>query len=177
MFLSVFDIFKIGIGPSSSHTVGPMLAANRFVRRMERQGTLSNVVRMRATLYGSLAFTGKGHATDRAVVLGLLGQTPDAVDPDTVDGMIAEIAGRKRLQLGGGPEIAFDPEHDIVFDYGPALPGHANGMIMASWLNGSDPDGPPDKERAYYSIGGGFIATDDEFAAATGSVRCRICAR
>ena len=167
MFLSVFDIFKIGIGPSSSHTVGPMLAANRFVRRMERQGTLSNVVRMRATLYGSLAFTGKGHATDRAVVLGLLGQTPDAVDPDAVDGMIAEIADRKRLQLGGGPEIAFDPEHDIVFDYGPALPGHANGMIMASWLNGSDPDGPPDKERAYYSIGGGFIATDDEFAAAT----------
>ncbi|MEP3000494.1 MAG: L-serine ammonia-lyase [Alphaproteobacteria bacterium] len=171
MFLSVFDIFKVGIGPSSSHTVGPMLAAARFVRRMERQETLMTVTRMRATLYGSLAFTGKGHATDRAVVLGLMGETPDAVDPDAVDGLIADIARTKRLKLGGGPEIDFDPDRDIVFDYGPALPGHANGMVMAAWMGGGesseDSDRPPDKERAYYSIGGGFIATDDEFAAAT----------
>lgn len=171
MFLSVFDIFKVGIGPSSSHTVGPMLAAARFVRRMERQDTLMTVTRMRATLYGSLAFTGKGHATDRAVILGLLGETPDTVDPDAVDGLIANINKTKRLKLGGGPEIDFDPDRDIVFDYGPALPGHANGMIMAAWMGGGesseDSDRPPDKERAYYSIGGGFIATDDEFAAAT----------
>ncbi|PIW27547.1 MAG: L-serine ammonia-lyase [Rhodospirillales bacterium CG15_BIG_FIL_POST_REV_8_21_14_020_66_15] len=167
MFLSVFDIFKIGIGPSSSHTVGPMLAARRFVRRMERQGTLAEVSRMRATLYGSLAFTGRGHATDRAVILGLMGETPDAVDPDAVGGMIARLNEAKRLRLAGGPEIAFDPATDIVFDYGPPLPGHANGMIMAAWMGGGDPARPPDKERAYYSIGGGFIATDDEFAAAT----------
>lgn len=171
MFLSVFDIFKVGIGPSSSHTVGPMLAAGRFVRRMERQDTLMTVTRMRATLYGSLAFTGKGHATDRAVILGLTGETPDTVDPDAVDGLIADITKTKRLKLGGGPEIDFDPDRDIVFDYGPALPGHANGMIMAAWMGGDesseDSDRPPDKERTYYSIGGGFIATDDEFAAAT----------
>jgi L-serine dehydratase len=171
MFLSVFDIFKVGIGPSSSHTVGPMLAAARFVRRMERQETLMTVTAMRATLYGSLAFTGKGHATDRAVILGLMGETPDAVDPDAVAGLIARVAETKRLKLGGGPEIDFDPDRDIVFDYGPALPGHANGMIMAAWMGGGesseDAGRPPDKERAYYSIGGGFIATDDEFAAAT----------
>ena len=171
MFLSVFDIFKVGIGPSSSHTVGPMLAAARFVRRMERQDTLMTVTRMRATLYGSLAFTGKGHATDRAVILGLLGETPDTVDPDAVDGLIADITRTRRLKLGGGPEIDFDPDRDIVFDYGPALPGHANGMVMAAWMGGGesseDSDRPPDKERTYYSIGGGFIATDDEFAAAT----------
>ncbi|MEK9673189.1 MAG: L-serine ammonia-lyase [Rhodospirillaceae bacterium] len=165
MFLSVFDVFKIGIGPSSSHTVGPMLAAHRFVRRMERQGTLAAVTRMRTTLYGSLAFTGKGHATDQAVILGLLGETPDGVDPDAVAGLIARIAGTKRLKLGQGPEIDFDPASDIVFDYGPPLPGHANGMVIAAWF-GSDHDGPPEKERAYYSIGGGFIATDDEFDAA-----------
>ncbi len=166
MFLSVFDIFKIGIGPSSSHTVGPMLAANRFVRRMERQGTLMQVTRMRATLYGSLAFTGKGHATDQAVILGLLGETPDGIDPDAVPGLIAGVTKSHRLKLGGGPEIAFEPEADIVFDYGPALPQHANGMVMAAWMGEGDPSRPPDKERAYYSIGGGFIATDDEFAAA-----------
>ncbi|MCF3631248.1 L-serine ammonia-lyase [Thalassospiraceae bacterium LMO-SO8] len=171
MFLSVFDIFKVGIGPSSSHTVGPMLAAARFVRRMERQETLMTVTAVRATLYGSLAFTGKGHATDRAVILGLMGETPDAVDPDAVADLIARVTETKRLKLGGGPEIDFDPARDIVFDYGPALPGHANGMIMAAWMGGGDStqegDRPPDKERAYYSIGGGFIATDDEFAAAT----------
>ena len=167
MFLSVFDIFKIGIGPSSSHTVGPMLAANRFVRRMDRQGTLMDVTAMRVTLYGSLAFTGKGHATDRAIILGLLGQTPDSVDPDAVDGLIAQVAETKRLKLGGGPEIPFDPAAGIVFDYGPALPGHANGMVMAAWMGETLTDRPPDKERAYYSIGGGFIATDDEFEAAT----------
>ena len=171
MFLSVFDIFKVGIGPSSSHTVGPMLAAGRFVRRMERQDTLMTVTAVRATLYGSLAFTGKGHATDRAVILGLLGETPDTVDPDAVDGLVARVTETRRLKLGGGPEIDFDPDRDIVFDYGPALPGHANGMIMAAWMGGGestqDDDRPPDKERAYYSIGGGFIATDDEFNAAT----------
>lgn len=162
MFLSVFDIFKVGIGPSSSHTVGPMLAAARFVRRMDQQGTLAGVTRVRATLYGSLAFTGKGHATDRAVILGLLGETPDMIDPDAIDGLVAQVNATKRLKLGGGPDIDFIVDRDIVFDYGPALPGHANGMIMAGWM-GSDADGPPDKERAYYSIGGGFIASDDEF--------------
>ena len=171
MFLSVFDIFKIGIGPSSSHTVGPMLAAARFVRRMERQETLMTVTRMQATLYGSLAFTGKGHATDRAVILGLMGETPDRIDPDAVDGLISRVAETRRLKLGGGPEIEFDPDRDIVFDYGPPLPGHANGMVMAAWMGGGesseDAGRPPDKERAYYSIGGGFIATDDEFEAAT----------
>jgi L-serine dehydratase len=166
MFLSVFDIFKVGIGPSSSHTVGPMLAANRFVRRMERQETLMTVTRMRATLYGSLAFTGKGHATDQAIILGLLGETPDRVDPDAVAGLIAEVTRSKRLKLGDGPEIDFDPETDIVFDYGPPLPQHANGMVMAAWMGGDGSDREPDKQRAYYSIGGGFIATDDEFAAA-----------
>ncbi len=172
MFLSVFDVFKVGIGPSSSHTVGPMVAANRFVRRMERQGTLPTVTRMRVTLYGSLAFTGKGHATDRAVILGLLGETPDRVDPNAIDDLVADVTRRKRLKLGNGPEIVFDPEADIVFDYGPALPGHANGMVAAAWMGdggrvAAGQGRPPDKERAYYSIGGGFIATDEEFARAT----------
>src|SRR5262245_60012420 len=99
MALSVFDLFKIGIGPSSSHTVGPMWAAHRFLRALEAQGVSEQVRRVRVDLYGSLALTGKGHATDKAVLLGLLGETPDQVDPDAADALVAQVRSTQALRL------------------------------------------------------------------------------
>ncbi len=157
MFLSVFDIFKIGIGPSSSHTVGPMLAGARFLevlRRIERQ----EIDRITVSLRGSLAFTGRGHGSDRAVVLGLLDSRPDKVDPDRIEDMVAEIKNGKTIASDGLPAIFFDPSEDLIFDYGPPLPGHANGMIFAAFNTG----GEIIAEQTYYSIGGGFVVTADE---------------
>ncbi|WP_417264382.1 L-serine ammonia-lyase [Celeribacter sp.] len=165
MFLSVFDVFKIGIGPSSSHTMGPMVAAHRFIEDLRAGkgkypgcGPLS---RLTATLYGSLAFTGKGHATDRAVILGLCGQLPDTLDLDQADAMEQAVYDNKKIALDGLPELDFDPKVDLVFDYGPALEGHANGMI----LRGHDKDGNIYYAQTYYSVGGGFIMTDEELEA------------
>ena len=129
MFLSTFDIFKIGIGPSSSHTMGPMVAAARFLDEL-RQTDLPAKTRLRASLHGSLAFTGKGHATDRAVILGLLGFLPETIDPDRAEAEEARLRTAARLTLPGLPELQFDPTADLVFDYGPALHGHANGLIL-----------------------------------------------
>ncbi len=163
MFLSVFDIFKIGIGPSSSHTVGPMLAAGRFVEENLRPlGT--EAARLTATLHGSLAFTGKGHGTDRAVGLGLSGVTPDTVDPDEVAGILAALEETKCLAAIGLAHVAFDPAVDIVFDYGPPLPGHANGMVFRA----HDGEGAVLAERTFYSVGGGFVASAAELRAAGG---------
>ena len=129
MFLSVFDIFKIGIGPSSSHTVGPMVAVRRFVE--ENLRSLGDEARrLTVSLHGSLAFTGKGHGTDRAIALALAGERPDTIDPDRVPEVLAQLDAAKNLSAIGLPHIAFDPKVDIVFDYGPALPGHANGMTF-----------------------------------------------
>lgn len=164
MFLSIFDIFKIGIGPSSSHTMGPMLAAARFLdalrQRRAREPDASAWLRIEAVLHGSLAFTGKGHATDRAVILGLLGFRPETLDPDAAEHREAALRRHGRIEVAGLPRILFDAETGIVFDYGPPLPGHANGLV----LRAVDPEGAPFLTETYYSIGGGFVLTEQELA-------------
>ncbi len=158
MFLSVFDLFKIGIGPSSSHTVGPMVAARRFLA--EELGD-PRIKRVRVSLHGSLAFTGKGHGTDKAIALGLLGEKPDSIDPDAVESILAKLADARNLAAGGHAGVAFDPKADILFEYGPPLAGHANGMIF----RGLDADGAVLAERRFYSVGGGFVVTEEELTA------------
>ncbi|MDE2383450.1 MAG: L-serine ammonia-lyase [Alphaproteobacteria bacterium] len=153
MFLSVFDVFKIGVGPSSSHTMGPMVAAGRFLAALT-PAHKARAQRLVTTLHGSLAFTGKGHGTDRAVILGLAGQTPDTLDPDAVDGL---LAGMTSVDLGQR-RIAFNAATDVVFDFGPALKGHANGMVMRLL----DAEGAELFSETYYSIGGGFVQTAAE---------------
>ncbi len=157
MFLSVFDLFKIGIGPSSSHTVGPMVAARRFLDLVAAQSIPATSC-LRATLYGSLAFTGKGHGTDLAIVLGFAGQTPAKIDPNAVDNILAKMATLRLVTLASGTTLHFDPATDVVFDYGPALPGHSNGMVLAI----IDPEGAILFSETYYSIGGGFVVSETE---------------
>jgi len=164
MFLSVFDLFKIGIGPSSSHTMGPMTAAGRFLD-MLRACNGTSPARIIVSLYGSLAFTGKGHATDRAVVLGLLGYTPAALDMDDAEKKLAQLKATKQLCVSGLPTIAFDPDKDVIFDFGPPLPGHANGMVFTA----HDASGATCLSETFYSIGGGFIVTAAERGASSGS--------
>jgi L-serine dehydratase len=167
MFLSVFDIFKIGVGPSSSHTMGPMLAAARFLDALrkdrERRAGSGAPVRIEASLHGSLAFTGKGHATDRAVVLGLLGYRPETLDPEEAERREAELRVAGRIDVPGLGPLAFDPDGDVVFDYGPPLPGHANGMVLRSF----DATGNLHFAETYYSIGGGFVLTERELGNAS----------
>ncbi|PWC37656.1 L-serine ammonia-lyase [Azospirillum sp. TSO35-2] len=154
MFLSVFDVFKIGIGPSSSHTMGPMVAAARFLDLLRaRAETVPTAVRVR--LHGSLAFTGKGHATDRAVVLGLLGHRPEDLDVGVAEAQLAELRQTRTLRPAGLPALSFDPEADVIFDYGPPLPGHANGLVFQA-LDGA---GAVLVAETFYSIGGGFVVT------------------
>jgi L-serine dehydratase len=162
MFLSVFDIFKIGIGPSSSHTMGPMTAAARFLDLLRQSPEAQHAVRLKVTLYGSLAFTGKGHATDRAVALGLLGWLPADIDPDPAERDLAELRSTGVLRLPDLPPLAFDPANGIVFDFGPPLPGHANGIVFQAL----DDEGGPIVAETYYSIGGGFVVTAAEYEAA-----------
>ena len=159
MFLSVFEMFKVGIGPSSSHTMGPMVAAARFLD-MVRAAPFS-VHGLRASLHGSLAFTGVGHATDRATILGLAGFLPDTYDHARAEATFAEIHTTQTIQAEGLAPLHFDPKSDLVFDYGPALPGHANGMILMA----TDQQGDVILRETYYSIGGGFVMTADELAA------------
>ncbi len=154
MFLSVFDLYKIGIGPSSSHTVGPMVAARRFLESLAQLQWPAGA-RLRVSLHGSLAFTGKGHGTDRAIILGLAGETPQDIDPDRVDAVLADMAARQSVTLGDGRTLVFDPAVDVIFDYGPALKGHANGMIFRV-LSGDEVV----TSGTYYSIGGGFVQTE-----------------
>lgn len=162
MFLSVFDVFKIGIGPSSSHTMGPMTAANRFLDDLLETGVASSAVRLGASLHGSLAYTGVGHGTGQAVILGLTGATADGIDPDTIETKLAEVATKGRVvPPGHGQGYAFDAAADLVFDRGTPLPGHANGMIFRAF----DAAGSVLLRRVYYSIGGGFVLTDEELAA------------
>ena len=158
MFLSVFDVFKIGIGPSSSHTMGPMTAAGHFLDLLRRHPSRHEATAVGATLYGSLAFTGKGHATDRAVALGLLGWTPAELDPDAAERQLDELQTTHILRLDGLPPLAFDPAVDIVFDYGPPLPGHANGLVFRA----RNSAGVELLSETYYSIGGGFVVTAQE---------------
>jgi L-serine dehydratase len=164
MFLSVFDIFKVGVGPSSSHTMGPMVAPRRFLDALrsgeDRVPGSGAPARVGARLHGSLAFTGKGHATDRATILGLLGFDPADFDAAAAAAALARLAETRAIEPEGLPPLAFDPEHDLVFDYGPGLPGHANGMVLSAW----DARGNLHLTETYYSVGGGFVLTERELA-------------
>ena len=158
MFLSVFDVFKIGIGPSSSHTMGPMTAAVSFLNLLQRSPLAPRAAGIRVSLHGSLAFTGKGHATDRAVALGLLGWLPARLDIDKAEQQLRDLEASHVLEGNGLPPLAFDPARDITFDYGPPLPGHANGLIFTAL----DASGETLLAETYYSIGGGFVVTAAE---------------
>ena len=162
MFLSVFDMFKVGVGPSSSHTMGPMVAAARFLDRL--RASPFHPAGLRASLHGSLAFTGVGHATDRATILGLAGFEPATYDAQKAEAVLAAIRETKVIQPPGLPPLRFDPAADLLFDYGPALPGHANAMI----LRATDAQGDVLLSETYYSIGGGFVLTGAELAGAAG---------
>jgi L-serine dehydratase len=159
MFLSVFDLFKVGVGPSSSHTIGPMVAGARFLDHLRRQPF--RVHGLKASLHGSLAFTGVGHATDRAVILGLAGFRADDYDAARAEAELDRIRQDGTVRPPGLPELVFVPDRDLLFDYGPALPGHANGLI----LRATDAQGDTIAEVTYYSIGGGFVVTAQELAA------------
>jgi L-serine dehydratase len=152
--ISVFDLFKVGIGPSSSHTVGPMRAAATFAARAAKHSP----ARVTVTLYGSLAWTGHGHATDRAVVLGLAGEVPDTVDPDRADAILAAVAsGPGPLPLGGGRPVPFSWHHDIVFDRETQPPRHPNTLRFAA----HNADGTLMAEERWCSVGGGFVVRED----------------
>lgn len=161
MAVSVFDLFKIGIGPSSSHTVGPMKAAYTFVLRLQQADLLERVDRLCTTLFGSLAQTGRGHGTDKAVMLGLQGELPDGVDPDAIDTMLQSIRTRGRLNLAGRHEIAFNEKADLKFNKRQILPHHPNGMRFEAF----DAAGGVLMAREYYSVGGGFVVNQDRAAA------------
>ncbi len=160
MALSVFDIFKIGIGPSSSHTVGPMNAARQFALDLEAQRLLAATRKVSVQLYGSLALTGKGHCTDRAVLLGLEGHRPDEIETDTIESTLARIRSTGRLQMLGKHEIEFDEPLDVLFHRTQVLPGHSNGMRFAAL----DANGQVLLSEEFYSIGGGFIQRAGESA-------------
>ncbi|MFE7872338.1 L-serine ammonia-lyase [Micromonospora humida] len=157
--ISVFDLFSVGIGPSSSHTVGPMRAGRTFVTGLKADGLLHTVTRVRAELFGSLGATGHGHGSDRAVLLGLAGESPETVDTDSVGPRVAEIRARGRLALLGTQEIDFEADRDLVLHRRRSLPYHPNGMVFSAW----DAAGAQVRERTYYSVGGGFVV--DEAAA------------
>jgi L-serine dehydratase len=156
--ISVFELFKIGIGPSSSHTVGPMKAAAAFARGLTEDGAIARVASVTVTLYGSLAFTGKGHAVDKAVILGLSGEAPATVDPDNVDAIVARVTARKVLALAGAREIAFDPDADIRFDFVSLPKRHPNTLRFCA----RDAQGGALRDEAWCSVGGGFIIREDE---------------
>jgi len=161
MAISVFDLFKIGIGPSSSHTVGPMRAAARFTSRwLEQEGVLEEVVRVRVELFGSLALTGRGHGTDKAVLMGLSGEWPDRIDPDIIAPALAQIRESKQLALLGRKLVAFDEKTDLVFNKRQKLPYHSNGMRFTAYAA----DERVLASREYYSVGGGFVVNTDEAA-------------
>ncbi len=153
--LSVLDLFRVGLGPSSSHTVGPMRIARRFLHKAEQLGLLRDAVRVEVELQGSLALTGIGHGTDKAVILGLLGFEPETVDPDTAQAAFQRVVERKLIELHDGPELAFNPLQDILYrgDIVPDL--HPNGMVLKLYAG----SGEPVFERTYFSTGGGFIAS------------------
>ncbi|WP_428423260.1 L-serine ammonia-lyase [Methylibium sp.] len=168
MAVSVFDLFKIGIGPSSSHTVGPMRAAKLFAQRLAHEGLLERTARVMSELYGSLGATGKGHGSDKAVLLGLAGEEPDTVDVDAIPGRLATLREHRRLALLGRHEIAFDEARDLLFRRRQSLPFHPNGLRFTAF----DADGSELANRCYYSVGGGFVLSDE--VAADGSRQQKI---
>jgi L-serine dehydratase len=161
MAVSVFDLFKIGIGPSSSHTVGPMRAAARFVTHwLDEKRVLDKVARIRGELFGSLAHTGRGHGTDKAVLCGFEGEWPDKIDPDVIPTKLERIRNAKKIRLLGKHEIAFDEKTDLIFNKRTKLPYHSNGMRFTAY----DASGNELATRDYYSVGGGFVVNHDEAA-------------
>jgi L-serine dehydratase len=158
MTISVFDLFKVGIGPSSSHTVGPMRAAHSFASRLERDGLLDRTARVRAELFGSLGATGHGHGSVKAVVLGLEGEQPDLVDPAAAEPRVRAVRDDGRLLLAGKVPIPFSVDDDVVLHRRKRLQFHTNGMIFRAF----DADGVELSAREYYSVGGGFVLDEDE---------------
>ncbi|HSF40443.1 MAG TPA: L-serine ammonia-lyase [Thermoanaerobaculia bacterium] len=156
MAISTFDLFTIGIGPSSSHTVGPMRAARRFAERLEQDGLLDRTAGVKAELFGSLAHTGKGHGTDRAVLMGLAGETPEGIDPDSITPRVHAARTEKALSLLGRHRVAFDEKADLLWNRKDLLPLHSNGMRFTA----RDPEGGVLTERIYYSVGGGFVINE-----------------
>lgn len=187
MALSVLDLFSIGIGPSSSHTVGPMRAANLFVAGLRAAGQLEYVERVHVQLFGSLGATGHGHGSDKAVILGLQGEDPETVDTATADAEVARAAAEGKLNLGGSHPVAFDRDADVILHRRKSLPAHPNGMTFRAL----DSAGGTVSERTYYSVGGGFVvdenaagadrivpdATELPFPFTTGGQLLEICAR
>ena len=157
MAISVFDLFKVGIGPSSSHTVGPMRAAGMFVRGLDAEGLLARVAAVQADLYGSLGATGKGHGSDKAILLGLEGETPEAVDPAVIPGRLQRIRAEANVHLLGRHVVAFRDDH-LVFHRRQSLPYHPNGMTLAA----RDAAGATIAQRTYYSVGGGFVVDETQ---------------
>src|SRR5688572_19081021 len=159
--VSSFDLFKVGIGPSSSHTVGPMRAAARFVQAwLVERGELARTARVRAEVFGSLALTGRGHGTDKAVLMGLEGHWPNQIDPDIIPPALERIRGDKRVRLHGEHEIDFDEKRDLIMNKRQKLPFHTNGMRFTAF----DATGAEIATRDYYSVGGGFVVNQDEAA-------------
>jgi L-serine dehydratase len=156
MNVSAFDLFKLGIGPSSSHTMGPMTAAHRFLQRLGER--IDRTARVEITLYASLALTGRGHATDRAVILGLAGFEPRGLDPDAADAVVSRVREARTLKLGGRREIGFDEASDLKWEGRTRLPQHPNALKFAAF----DAAGELLAERAYFSIGGGFVRDEGE---------------
>ncbi|GLZ57046.1 MULTISPECIES: L-serine ammonia-lyase [Micromonospora] len=159
--ISVFDLFSVGIGPSSSHTVGPMRAARTFVGGLKADGLLTDTARVQAELFGSLGATGHGHGSDRAVLLGLAGESPETVDTDTVGPRVERIRAERRINILDVHEIAFDPDRDLTLHRRRSLPYHPNGMTFVAY----DGAGVELRSRTYYSVGGGFVV-DEEAAGA-----------
>lgn len=157
MAVSVFELFKIGIGPSSSHTVGPMLAANRFLQQMETDGLLPGMARIRIELHGSLGATGKGHGSDKALMLGLMGELPASVEIESIPARIEAIREGRSLQLPGGRVIPFDPQEDLQFHRRRQLKFHPNGMLFTAL----DTRGETLCQRRFYSVGGGFVVQEN----------------
>ncbi|MEQ1497349.1 MAG: L-serine ammonia-lyase [Novosphingobium sp.] len=165
MSFGTFDLFKIGIGPSSSHTVGPMVAARRFLVWLEARGQFDAAARVLVQLYGSLALTGKGHATDTAIILGLCGEVPATVDTDAVGALLERVATARTVHLLGRHPVAFDPAADIQFLQRERQAFHSNAMALTAF----DGDGTELARRMYYSIGGGFVVDEDEAGSNSGA--------
>ncbi|RAU18490.1 L-serine ammonia-lyase [Nitrincola tibetensis] len=158
MSISVFDLFKIGVGPSSSHTVGPMCAANDFVNELVQMDVLTQVTRIEVLLYGSLSATGKGHATDRAILMGLMGERPDSIDPSVIDSSIEALLASQILTLNRSHDVAFVESRDMVF-LEESLPHHPNAMSIRAYADQIELH-----QNTYYSIGGGFVVTEADAA-------------
>jgi L-serine dehydratase len=166
MNLSTFDLFKIGIGPSSSHTVGPMWAAVRLIRSLDATGDTPRVERVLTELFGSLALTGRGHCTDQAIILGLAGEQPDLIDADMVGAIVERVRTRGKIRFAGRREIPFHDESDLLFHHDKLLPFHPNGIRFTAYAG----DGEVIRSDEYYSVGGGFVVHESETDTSNASI-------